>query len=159
MFYEEGRGVAKSDSLSIKWYMAAAEKEDAYALYRMGLYHEQQDSAKNLKGKELKKSPTFGYMLRAAEKGFPEAYTKIAQYYTNGGYVKKSRKKALQWYERAAQYGNLQAQEYVAECYEKGRGVEKNDDAAYEWYKRAAKQGSVLGKTKAKEFELFNFYR
>ena len=159
MFYEEGRGVAKSDSLSIKWYMAAAEKEDAYALYRMGLYYEQQDSAKNLKSKELKKSPTFGYMLRAAEKGIPEAYTKIAQYYTNGGYVKKSRKKALQWYERAAQYGNLQAQEYVAECYEKGRGVEKNDDAAYEWYKRAAKQGSVLGKTKAKEFELFNFYR
>ena len=158
-FYEEGCGVAKDDSLSIKWYMAAAEKEDAYALYRMGLYHEKQDLSLNLKGKALRKSPTFGYMLRAAEKGMPEAYIKIAQYYTTGGYVKKSKKKAFVWYERAAESGNLQAQEYVAECYEKGRCTEKDDNAAYEWYKRAAKQGSVLGKTKAKEFELFNFYR
>ncbi|MBQ4039429.1 MAG: sel1 repeat family protein, partial [Bacteroidaceae bacterium] len=83
-FYEKGRGVAKNDSLSIKWYMAAAEKEVPYALYRMGLHHEKQDSARNLKGRALKKSPTFGYMLRAAEKGVPDAQFRVAKYYATG---------------------------------------------------------------------------
>ena len=63
------------------------------------------------------------------------------------------------WYERAAEKGNIKAQEIIADCYENGRGTEKNDDAAYKWYKRAAAQGSQLGKIKAKEFELYNFYK
>ena len=157
--YEEGKGVATNDSLAIKWYKLAAEKEEPHALFRMGLYHEKQDSIKGLKGKELKKSPTFNYMLRAAEKGVPEAIFKVALYYTTGKYVKKSKKNACIWYERAAEKGSMEAQEIIAECYEKGRGTEKNDDAAYKWYKRAAKQGSKIGKTKAKEFELFNYYK
>ena len=63
------------------------------------------------------------------------------------------------WYERAAENGYLHAQEFVAECYEKGRGTEKNDEKAYQWYKKAAERGSELGKIKAKEFELFMYYR
>jgi len=47
----------------------------------------------------------------------------------------------------------------VAECYEKGRGIKKNDIKAYRWYKKAAAQGSEYGKIKAKEFELFKFYK
>ena len=159
ILYEEGKGVAKNDSAAAKWYQLAAEKEEPTALYRMGIKREKLDSINNLKGKELKKSPAFKYLLRAAEKGVPEAVVKVAEHYTKGIYVKKSKKKAFVWYERAAANGNRQAQEIVAECYEKGRGTEKNDDAAYEWYKRAAEQGSKLGKTKAKEFELFNFYK
>ena len=159
ILYEEGKGVARDDSAAAKWYSLAAEKEEPTALYRMGIKREKQDSINNLKGKELKKSPAFKYLLRAAEKGVPEAIVKVAEHYTKGIYVKKSKKKAFVWYERAAMSGNRQAQEFVAECYEKGRGTEKNDDAAYEWYKRAAEQGSKLGKIKAKEFELFNFYK
>ncbi len=158
-FYEKGRGVAKNDSLSIKWYMAAAEKELPYALYRMGLHHEKQDSARNLKGRALKKSPTFGYMLRAAEKGVPDAQFRVAEYYATGRYIKKNKRNSFVWYERAAKNGYLHAQEFVAECYEKGRGTEKNDEKAYQWYKKAAERGSELGKIKAKEFELFMYYR
>ena len=157
--YEDGKGVEKDDSTAIKWYRLAAEKEEPQALYRMGLYHEKQDSANNLKGKALKKSPTFDYMLRAAQKGTLDAIIKVAEYYTIGKYVKKSKKNSFVWYERAAQKGNMQAQEKVAEYYEKGHGTEKDDETAYKWYKSAAKQGSKLGKAKAKEFELFNFYR
>jgi TPR repeat protein len=158
-FYEKGRGVVKNDSLSIKWYMAAAEKELPYALYRMGLHHEKQDSARNLKGRALKKSPTFGYMLRAAEKGVPDAQFRVAEYYATGRYIKKNKRNSFVWYERAAKNGYLHAQEFVAECYEKGRGTEKNDEKAYQWYKKAAERGSELGKIKAKEFELFMYYR
>ena len=47
----------------------------------------------------------------------------------------------------------------VAECYEKGRGTEKDDSAAYKWYKLAEEKGSEIGETKAKEYELFKFYK
>ena len=53
----------------------------------------------------------------------------------------------------------MQAQELVGECYEKGRGVKESDIKAYQYYKRAAEQGSELGKIKAKEYELFKFYK
>ena len=84
---------------------------------------------------------------------------KLAEFYGNGRYVKKNKKLRFEWLLHAANNGFLEAQELVAECYEKGRGAEHNDKKAYQWYKRAAVQGSELGKIKAKEFELFKFYR
>ncbi|MBE6268815.1 MAG: sel1 repeat family protein [Bacteroidales bacterium] len=69
------------------------------------------------------------------------------------------RKKRFEWLQHAANNGLMEAQELVAECYEKGRGAEHNDKKAYQWYKKAAAQGSEYGKIKAKEFELFKFYR
>ena len=157
--YAEGIGVQQDDSLAIKWYMAAAEKDEPYALYRMGVYYAKLDSAKNLKKSELKKSPAFKNLLHAAEQGIPDAQLRVAEYYVKGRHIKKSKKKALVWYERAAANGYLHAQEFVAECYEKGRGTEKNDEKAYQWYKKAAAQGSEYGKVKTKEFELFKFYK
>ena len=157
--YAEGIGVPPNDSLAIKWYMAAAEKDESRALCQMGIYYAKQDSAKNLKKSELKKSQAFKNLLRAAEQGVPEAQIRVAEYYATGRYVKKSRKKAFVWYERVAQNGHLPAQEFIAECYEKGRGTIKNDENAYNWYKKAAGQGSEKGKIKAKEYELFKFYK
>ena len=84
---------------------------------------------------------------------------KLAECYGNGRYVKKNKKLRFEWLLHAANNGNIQAQELVAECYEKGRGTQKNNPKAYNWYKRAAKQGSELGKVKAKEYELFKFYK
>jgi TPR repeat protein len=84
---------------------------------------------------------------------------KLAEFYGNGRYVKKDKKKRFEWLQHAANNSLMEAQELVAECYEKGRGAEHNDKKAYQWYKRAAAQGSEYGKIKAKEFELFKFYR
>ena len=53
----------------------------------------------------------------------------------------------------------MEAQEQAAECFEKGRGAEHNDGKAYKYYKLAGEQGSEYGKAKAKEYELFKFYK
>ena len=74
-------------------------------------------------------------------------------------FVKKDKKKRFEWLQHAASNGFLEAQEQLAECYEKGRGVNENHVRAYQWYKKAAEQGSEYGKVKAKEFELFKFYK
>ena len=87
------------------------------------------------------------------------AQMKLAEFYGNGRYVKKNKKLRFEWLQHAANNGLMEAQELVAECYEKGRGAEHNDKKAYQWYKRAAAQGSEYGKIKAKEFELFMYYR
>ena len=84
---------------------------------------------------------------------------KLAELYKSGRYVKKSKKMRFDWLLHAASNDNIEAQELVGECYEKGRGIKKNNPKAYKWYKRAAEQGSELGKIKAKEYELFKFYR
>ena len=84
---------------------------------------------------------------------------KLAEFYGNGRYMKKNKKEGFKWLLHAADNGLIEAQELVAECYEKGRGIKKNDIKAYRWYKKAAAQGSELGKIKAKEFELFKFYK
>ena len=73
--------------------------------------------------------------------------------------VKKNKKMRFNWLLRAANNGHTEAQELVAECFEKGRGAEHNDGKAYKYYKLAAEQGSEYGKIKAKEFELFKFYK
>ena len=87
------------------------------------------------------------------------AQMKLAEFYGNGRYVKKDKKKRFEWLQHAAGNGFLEAQEQLAECYEKGRGVNENHVRAYQWYKKAAAQGSEYGKIKAKEFELFKFYK
>ena len=87
------------------------------------------------------------------------AQMKLAEFYGNGRYMKKNKKEGFKWLLHAADNGLIEAQELVAECYEKGRGIKKNDIKAYRWYKKAAAQGSEYGKIKAKEFELFKFYK
>lgn len=84
---------------------------------------------------------------------------KLSEFYRTGRYFRKSKKKRFEWLLHAANNGLLEAQELVAECFEKGRGTFENDIKAYHWYKRAGEQGSKLGKFKAKEYELFKFYK
>ena len=84
---------------------------------------------------------------------------KLAELYKSGRYVKKSKKMRFDWLLHAANNGLVEAQELVAECFEKGRGAEHNDGKAYKYYKLAGEQGSKLGKIKAKEYELFKFYK
>ena len=83
---------------------------------------------------------------------------KLAEFYGNGRYVKKDKKKRFEWLQHAAGNGFLESQEQLAECYEKGRGVNENHVRAYQWYKKAAAQGSEYGKVKAKEFELLRLF-
>ena len=48
---------------------------------------------------------------------------------------------------------------YPSRYKREGTRVNENHVRAYQWYKKAAAQGSEYGKIKAKEFELFKFYK
>jgi len=157
--YEEGILTEKSPEKAIEWYKRAAEKEEPYAMYKMARIYEHKDSVNGIKGKALRESETIKLYTRAATLRNTQAQMKLAEFYGNGRYVKKDKKKRFEWLQHAANNGLMEAQELVAECYEKGRGAEHNDKKAYQWYKRAAEQGSEYGKIKAKEFELFKFYK
>ena len=157
--YEEGIFTEMDNDKAIEWYKRAAEKEEQLAMYKVARIYEHKDSVEGKKKKALRKSETIRLFTRAAELHNPQAQMKLAEFYGNGRYVKKDKKKRFEWLQHAANNGLMEAQELVAECYEKGRGAEHNDKKAYQWYKKAAAQGSEYGKIKAKEFELFKFYR
>ena len=128
-------------------------------MYKVARMYEHQDTLDGINGKALRESETIKLYTRAATLRNVQAQMKLAEFYGNGRYVKKDKKKRFEWLQHAANNGLMEAQELVAECFEKGRGAEHNDKKAYQWYKRAAEQGSEYGKIKAKEFELFKFYR
>ena len=157
--YEEGILTEKSPEKAIEWYKRAAQKEEPYAMYKVARLYEHDDSIEGKKKKELRESETIKLYTRAATLRNTQAQMKLAEFYGNGRYVKKDKKKRFEWLQHAANNGLMEAQELVAECFEKGRGAEHNDKKAYQWYKKAAAQGSEYGKIKAKEFELFKFYK
>ncbi|MBR5511887.1 MAG: SEL1-like repeat protein [Bacteroidaceae bacterium] len=157
--YEEGLFTEKNSEKAIEWYNKAAEKDEPYAIYKIARYYEQKDSIDGKKGKALRESEAIELFTRAAELKNVHAQMKLAECYGNGRYVKKNKKLRFGWLLRAANSGHMEAQELVGECYEKGRGVKESDIKAYQYYKRAAEQGSELGKIKAKEYELFKFYK
>ena len=157
--YDEGLFTGKNNEKAIEWYKRAAEKEEPYAMYKVARMYEHQDSVDGKKSKLLRESETIKLYTRAAELHNAQAQMKLAEFYGNGRYVKKNKKERFKWLLHAADNGLIEAQEQVARCYEKGRGIKKNDIKAYRWYKKAAAQGSELGKIKAKEFELFKFYK
>ena len=128
-------------------------------MYKVARLHEHEDSVAGKKGKALRNSQAITLFTRAAKLRNVQAQMKLAELYGNGRYVKKNKKTRFEWLHHAANNGLMEAQELVAKCYEKGRGVEKNHPKAYQWYKKAAEQGSEIGKVKAKEFELFKFYK
>ena len=157
--YDEGLFTEKNSKKAIEWYKKAAEKEEPYAMYKVARMYEHDDSVAGKKGKALRESEAIKLFTRAAEFGNAQAQMKLAECYGNGRYVKKNKKLRFEWLQQAANYGLVEAQELVAECFEKGRGTQKNNSKAYNWYKKAAAQGSELGKVKAKEYELFKFYK
>ena len=128
-------------------------------MYKVARMYEYDDSVAGKRGKALRESETIKLYTRAAELNNVQAQMKLAECYGNGRYVKKNKKLRFNWLLRAANNGHMEAQELVAECFEKGRGAEHNDGKAYKYYKLAAEQGSEYGKIKAKEFELFKFYK
>ncbi|MBQ5705626.1 MAG: SEL1-like repeat protein [Bacteroidaceae bacterium] len=157
--YEEGLFTEKDSEKANEWYKKAAEKEEPYAMYKVARMYEHEDSVASKKGKALRESEAIKLFTRAAELHNVQAQMKLAECYSNGRYVKKNKKLRFEWLLHAANNGLMEAQELVAECFEKGRGAEHNDGKAYKYYKLAGEQGSKLGKIKAKEYELFKFYK
>lgn len=78
-------------------------------------------------------------MLKAAQKGKPEAQVLMGNFYLGRGNDGDSQQ-AVDWYRKAAENGNERAQYLLGYCYENGIGVSKDADMAKQWYKEASKR-------------------
>lgn len=81
--------------------------------------------------------------LQRANRGDPVAQTKIGKMYLIGEVVKRSNKKAVEWFKKAAEQEHAAAQRKLGVMYSNGWGVEKSYKKAFEWYTKSADQGNV----------------
>ena len=92
-------------------------------------------------GVQSDEDKALAYARLLAEKGRPDWQIIMGDYYSDGNVVRKSLKKAFEWYLKAAEQGYDRGQFLVAKCYEDGIGVRKSYKKALEWYMKVAEQG------------------
>ena len=114
----------------------ASEEGDLDAIFCMAKLY---DSGKWSVRLDEEKALAFAHLL--AKKGRPDWQITMGFFYEDGGPVKRSSKKAFEWFMKAAEQGSSWGQFLVAECYSKGRGVRRSYQKALYWYKKAAEQG------------------
>ena len=95
-------------------------------------------------------APEWQMLLTRAKRGDPEAEWEVADRYGDGCkrhsgkvLVKRSRKKAAQWFRRAAAHGLAPAQNTLGVLLSNGDGVRKNVDEALSWLRRAFRAGDT----------------
>ncbi|MBZ8133118.1 peptidoglycan-binding protein [Afifella sp. IM 167] len=81
---------------------------------------------------------------KAADAGYPHAWTLIGTMYDFGEGVPQDDSEAVSWYTRAAEADDPLAQRYLGTKYRDGDGVEQSWDEAARWYARAAAQGEAF---------------
>ena len=156
--YLIGRGTSQDSTMAYEYYSRAAAKNEPRALYIIGEKVAQADSLLQLSKKQLRRQNTIGYYQKAAKLGNTDARYRLAQFYEDGYYVKKSNKRAFNWYLRAANSGHPEAAEKVARMYEKGKGTKRDDQKAAAWYRVAMEHGSQTAKEKIDWYNMFRFF-
>jgi|GEM_PF-389372 len=156
--YLMGRGTAQDSTLAYEYYSRAAAKNEPRALYTIGEKSAQADSLQQFSKSQLRKQCTIDYYEKAANLGNVNAQYRLAQFYEDGYYVKKSKKNAFNWYLHAANNGHPQAAEKVAYMYEKGKGTKRDDQKAAAWYRIAMEHGSQTAKEKIDWYNMFRFF-
>jgi TPR repeat protein len=145
--YETGLGSTQTQSFTeaIKYYTIAANKNDSYSQFCLGLFYEKgKGTSQNI---ELSKE---WYKRATAEKGTtiqPCAFYNLALINEKEGKYDD----AIREYFEAAELELVDAQVNLGMFYELGKGVIKNTAEALKWYKRAADQNDKDG--------LFNYAR
>lgn len=122
---------------AVKWFSKAADKNDAYAQFILGIMY--------LGGKGIiqddKKAAEL--LSKASDQGVAEAQNFLGNMYLNGVGVTKDEKKAFELYMQAAEHGLADAQENLGDMYLEGKGVEQDIQQALKWIEKAAEQGSA----------------
>ena len=141
MMHERGSlGAQKNDTISVKWYRAAAEQGQAMAQYRLG--------ARYATGMGVSEdyAQAAQWYHRAAEKGVRDAQAALGTLYSSGMGVPKDGQEAVAWYRKAAEQGHVKSQALLGLMYSQGTGVPKDYVLAYAWLNlSAAAEPGVAG--------------
>lgn len=134
IFYDEKKYVEAR-----KWFQMAADRENAFAAYNLGLIHSQGlGTPKNIA--EAKK-----WFLVSANKGYSQAQYKMGDILEHGDDGKVDLEGAIRWYELADGQNNVSAQYALGRLFYDGKGKTKNRKTAKEYFIKAANQNSYLG--------------
>ncbi len=83
----------------------------------------------------------FAWLMKAAERGDPDAQTDVGFMYRSGQGVAQDFQRALQWLTKAADQRNQEAEAGLGDMYSFGLGVTPDAKQAFEWYMKAASRG------------------
>lgn len=158
-FYEKGLGpVQQSDSIALSYYLPASEKYPE-AAFSAAMILASRDSISQQKEKKLRQSQTIRLIEYAADNNLLAAQKFLADCYRDGHYVKKNKKRMVEYLAACAQQGDEQSSLRLARCYERGIRVRKDEQKAYEYYKRLADKGNAYAMKKVQEYEYYKEFR
>ncbi len=135
IIYENGLGLSRDITASVKWYQIAADNNIAEAQHDLGI--------KYFSGTGVERNPRKAYELwrQAAESGLSAAQTKFAFLHIQGMGTRQNIPEALKWYRQAATQGNTEAMYNLSLMYQKGTGVRKDPHQRRHWLTRASDLG------------------
>ena len=132
--YQNGEGVAKSDSEAARWYRKAADQGNTTAQFNLATMYENGEGVSHSHAEAAK------WYRKAADQGDADAEFNLGFLYENGQGVQRNESEAARWYRKAADQGHAGAQNNLGVFYEYGRGVTQDLVAAYAWFYLAATQ-------------------
>ena len=122
---------------AVKLYQAAADQNNAEALYQLGYCYY------NAYGVEEDKEKSFELTRESAELGYAEAQYQLGYFYYSGddGFT-QDYEEAIRWYKKAADQNYAEAQCNLAVCYLIGYGGDVDTKEVEELFKKAAEQAN-----------------
>ena len=115
--YENGRGVGRSYTEAIRWFLMAAEQSDPFSQSHLGYLYE-----KGL-GAACDEKVAAEWYAKAAEQGNDYGQARLASMYRDGRGVAQDFQQAANWFSKAADQGSTWAQVNLGLLYIKGQGV------------------------------------
>jgi len=134
-YYQEGRGVAKSDTEAAAWYLKAAEAGDPIAQNNLaGLYADGTGVPKSY-------ADAAKWYRKAADQNVASAQNSLGWMHIRGQGVAKDAIEAATWFKKAAEGGYTKAQINLGEMLFRGEYFASDWVEAYKWFMIAASRG------------------
>lgn len=135
--YDNGRGVAQSDTEAVKWYRKGAEAGNANAMNNLGCMY------KDGKGVEQNYNKAIELYKKSIDAGNGFAANNLGNIYCNGKGVERNDQEALKWFKKGAELQNDSATANVGHMYHFGYGVGQDYLEAAKWYRKAIELGDA----------------
>jgi len=151
--FESGWAGQQDNTEAYKWYLLSASQGYTKAAKKVTSIEniinktqriDGQKRAFDFRAERVKKEiEPNDQLIKAAEKGDPDAQYKLGAAYSFGNGLPKNDIKSVEWLTRAAQQGQSEAQFELGLHYLNGEGVASSEVEAYKWWRIAADKGHI----------------
>ncbi|MGE0109667.1 MAG: tetratricopeptide repeat protein [Bdellovibrionales bacterium] len=119
--YQDGRGIAFSDSKAVQAWLEAAIHGNADAQFLLGRAYEFG------RGVQASQTEALKWYKMAANQGNADAMNSVGNFYKGDKKsIQKDSKEAIRWYEEAIKRNNINAMYNLAQMYYSGDGIARN---------------------------------